>query len=71
MAFTNRSDMTRVLHRSPDLMKCEEHLARLLAARMGQESIAARALAELDERRARGEKVCIFPDRGEWLVGPA
>jgi len=52
-------------------MKCEEHLARLLAARMGQESIAGRALAELDERRARGEKVCIFPDRGEWLVGPA
>lgn len=58
-------------HRSADLMKCEEHLARILAARMGGQSVAARALAELDERRARGEQVCVFPMRGQWVVGPA
>jgi len=58
-------------HRSPELLKCEEHLARILASRMGTQSIAAKALAELDDRRKRGELVCIFPIRGEWVVGPA
>jgi len=38
---------------------------------MGQQSSAARAFSELDERRAHGELVCVFPVRGEWLVGPA
>ena len=64
--------MTATLHhRSPSLMKCQEHLARTLASKVGKESPVARALAELDERRAHGEPVCIFPDRGEWIVGPA
>jgi len=52
-------------------MKCREHLARTLASKGGEQSSAARALALLDERRAHGEPVCIFPDRGEWIVGPA
>lgn len=52
-------------------MKCQEHLARTLASKGGEQSSAARALALLDERRAHGEPVCIFPDRGEWIVGPA
>ena len=64
--------LTKVLlHRSPGLMECEEHLARILAVKMGRQSSVARALAELDERRAHGELVCVFPMRGEWLVGPA
>jgi hypothetical protein len=28
------------------------------------------ALAELDCRRTHGAKVCIFPARGIWIVGP-
>lgn len=62
---------TALQHRSPGLMKCQEHLARTLASKVGKQSSAARALAQLDERRAHGEPVCIFPDRGEWIVGPA
>lgn len=58
------------LHRSQGLMECEEHLARILAAKMGSQSSVVRALAEMDERRTHGELVCIFPVRGEWLVGP-
>lgn len=61
---------TAAQHRSPSLMKCQEHLARTLASKVGKQSSAARALAELDDRRAHGEPVCIFPDRGEWVVGP-
>ena len=61
---------TVVQHRSPGLMDCQEHLARILASKTGKQSSAAKALAELDGRRAHGERVCIFPARGVWIVGP-
>ena len=51
-------------------MNCQEHLARILACKMGKCSNAARAVVELDGRRSHGEKVCIFPARGDWIVGP-
>jgi hypothetical protein len=51
-------------------MNCQEHLARILASKMGKQSSAAKALAELDCRRAHGERVRIFPARGIWIVGP-
>ena len=70
-ALSTRQMDKALQHRSPSLMRCEEHLARTLAQRMGAQSSAARALTELDQRRAKGEQVCIFPFRGEWLVGPA
>ena len=62
---------TGLKSRNAGLMQCQEHLARTLAARMGAQSIAAKALVELDERRSRGEDVAIFPAQGKWLVGPA
>ena len=61
---------TELQHRSTGLMNCQEHLARTLAARTGKQSSAAKALAELDCRRAHGEQVCIYPARGAWIVGP-
>jgi hypothetical protein len=51
-------------------MHCQEHLARTIAAGMGPQSIAARAVKELDERRLHGEQVCVFPLRGQWVVEP-
>jgi len=56
--------------RSASLMNCQEHLARTIAAGMGSQSSAARAVKELDERRLRGEQVCVFPMRGQWVVEP-
>lgn len=62
---------TELQHRSPGLMNCQEHLARILALKTGKQSSAGKALAELDCRRAHGEQVCIYPARGAWIVGPA
>ena len=56
--------------RSANLMKCQEHLARTIAAGMGSQSSAARAVKELDERRLHGEQVFVFPMRGQWVVEP-
>ena len=42
--------------------------ARTLAARMGMESAVGRALAEMNERRSRGEDVTVCPMQGRWLV---
>jgi hypothetical protein len=56
--------------RSVGLLICQEHLARTLAAGMGPESSAARAVEELNERRARGERVFVLPKRGQWVVEP-
>ena len=61
------NDMTR--GHSEGLVRCQEHLARTLASRMGAGSSAAMALRELDRRRSQGEAVMIFPLRGKWLVG--
>lgn len=58
-------------HRSASLMKCQEHLARTLAAHMGKQTSAAKALEELDERRSYGEQVTICPLRGKWVVEAA
>jgi len=58
-------------HRSASLMKAQEHLARTLAAGLGRQSSAARALVELDERRSHGERVTICPSQGEWHIVPA
>lgn len=55
---------------SAGLLACQEHLARTIAAGMGPESSAARAVEELDGRRARGEGVCVLPKRGQWVVEP-
>lgn len=52
-------------------MKCQEMLARAVARTKGQESAAAKALAEFELRRGHGEDVIIFPFRGKWLVGSA
>lgn len=49
-------------------MQCQEHLARTIAVGMGPQSSAARAVEVLDERRSRGERVCVFPMRGRWVV---
>ena len=54
--------------RNSGLLQCQEHLARTLAARMGIESAVGRALAEMDERRSRGEDVTVCPMQGRWLV---
>jgi hypothetical protein len=54
--------------RNSGLLRCQEHLARTLAARMGAESVVGKALAEMDERRSRGEDVTVCPMRGRWLV---
>ncbi len=56
--------------RSASLMICQEHLARTIAAGMGSQSSAARAVKVLDERRLQGEQVCVFPMRGQWVVEP-
>ena len=64
-----RSSMsTSPQHRSIRMMACQEHLARTIAATMGEASIAARALKELDCRRARGQAVTIYPTQGRWIV---
>lgn len=64
--------MTSVVrHRSASLMKVQEHLARTLAAGLGRQSSAAKALAELDQRRLQGEQVTICPSQGEWHIEPA
>ena len=52
------------------MLSCQEHLARTLAAGMGANSRAARAVKELDERRRRGERVCVVPRQGQWVVEP-
>jgi hypothetical protein len=54
--------------RSASLISCQEHLARTIAAGRGSQSSAARAVKELDERRLHGERVCVFPLRGQWVV---
>jgi hypothetical protein len=61
--------MNTVSHtRSASLMECHEHLARTIAAGMGPQSSAARAINELEERRTRGERVSVYPIRGQWVV---
>ena len=50
------------------MMNCQEHLARTIAATMGESSSAARALKEYDCRRAKGESVTIYPAQGKWVV---
>lgn len=48
----------------------DEELARKSAHILGSSSAAARALEELDRRRAAGEAVEIFNYRKSWIVGP-
>lgn len=48
----------------------DEELARKSAHILGASSAAARALEELDRRRAAGETVEIFNYRKSWIVGP-
>jgi hypothetical protein len=70
-ALSGRKDsgLSTVSHlRSSNLMKCQEHLARTIAAHMGAQCSAARAVEELDVRRSHGEQVCVFPMRGRWVV---
>jgi hypothetical protein len=62
--------MSASQNKSTGMLRCQEHLARTIAAGLGGASSAARAVNELDERRARGERVCVFPRRGQWMVEP-
>lgn len=68
---TSEGSLSAVVRvQSAGLLICQEHLARIIAAGMGPESSAASAVKELDERRARGERVCVLPKRGQWVVEP-
>ena len=48
----------------------DEELARKSAHILGESSAAARALVELERRRAAGETVEIFNHQQSWIVGP-
>jgi len=51
-------------------LRTPEELARKVASVMGEASAAARAIKELERRRAAGEEVVIYIDKRAWLVGP-
>lgn len=46
-----------------------EELVRRVAAILGPSSAAAKALAELERRRASGEDAIILKDDRLWIVG--
>ena len=54
---------------------CQEALAHIIAETRGEDSYAARALRELERRRAQDgtgagdEEIIIYSLRGHWLVG--
>ena len=48
----------------------EELVARIAAQILGPHSASARAVAELDARRANGESVCVRQHGNSWLVLP-
>lgn len=52
-------------------VRCQEPLAKAIAAAKGPDSAAAKGLEELRLRRTVGEEVIIFPFRGHWVVGLA
>lgn len=52
------------------MRRTPEELARIVAAMLGPSSAAAKALAELEQRRASGEDAIILKDDRLWIVGP-
>ena len=54
---------------------CQEALAHIIAETRGEDSYAARALKELERRRAEDgmasgdDEIIIYSLRGHWLVG--
>ena len=51
-------------------MDWTERVARSTARIIGSASGAAKALADLERRRAAGEDVAIFREGSMWFVGP-
>lgn len=54
--------------RSSDPLLADEGFVQRLAMAIGPDSASARALAELDERRAAGEAVVLLTDNGRLVV---
>lgn len=57
--------------RKPALLPLDEASARWVAEIIGPHSAAARALKEMEGRRARGEDVRLYEAPGTIIVGPS
>lgn len=53
-----------------ELLAAEEDAARRVAHIVGPSSAAAKAIAELERRRAAGERAYVLRHKQSWLVGP-
>lgn len=53
-----------------DMVQVDEQMVRRVAWIMGPQSAAAQAIADFENRSARGEAVAFYRQGAAWLVGP-